>query len=109
MPLTTKQGSGEKRKRAWARRGEGERILLSLLLCGYCLPINFSEDVSLMASFVKSPGSYSLIRAHDGDVRPAKVCFPDFVLNRVSILSFFFFVNQGIDLINFCLKEGIFS
>ena len=87
MPLTTKQGSGEKRKRAWTRGGEGERILLSLL-CGYCLPINFSEDVSLMASFVKSLGSYSLIRAY-GDVRPAKVCFSGFCLK------------QGIDFIIF--------
>ena len=33
--------------------------------------------------------------------------FGIFVLNRVSILSFFC-LNQGIDFINFCLKQGIF-
>ena len=33
--------------------------------------------------------------------------FAIFVLNRVSILSFFC-LNQGIDFINFCLKKGIF-
>ena len=36
------------------------------------------------------------------------VFFGIFVLNRVSILSFFC-LNQGIDFINFCLKKGIFS
>ena len=33
--------------------------------------------------------------------------FGIFVLNRVSILSFFC-LNQGIDFINFCLKQSIF-
>ena len=33
--------------------------------------------------------------------------FGIFVLNRLSILSFFC-LNQGIDFINFCLKQGIF-
>ena len=44
------------------------------------------------------PGGYSLIRAYiNGDVRPARVCFSGF------------FLKQGIDFINFCLKQGIFS
>ena len=34
--------------------------------------------------------------------------FGIFVVNRVSILSLFC-LNQGIDFINFCLKQGIFS
>ena len=34
--------------------------------------------------------------------------FGIFVLNRVSILSFFFCLNQGIDFVNFCLEQVSF-
>ena len=51
---------------------------------------------------------YSLIRAKWGRAASQDTFLGIFALNRVSIVSFFS-LNQGIDFINFCLEQGIFS
>ena len=56
-------------------------------------------------------GGYSLISAQwgNGDVRPATVCFLEFLAKSEYRFYNFFCLNQGIDFIKFCFKNGIFS